>query len=584
MKLQGMLRGSQSHEQPGNLEYLWESSSIVVACGWSTAGELEAAVGIDAQVSRYERPDVSIALGSSPLERVGFLLVAKSNPNETIESLRDSVQKGLLAQGIGGISAGKNHFFDEAGIAVELLREALESQIIAEGQGPRRPQLRRLLADLFPQSDVDPTRPGDLWIDYAISFEVTGTLVIGGWGPRDAAFVVDGERIPQDCVYWFPRPDVVSTVGSGFAGFVAVHSGREDSTKSQATTFLLEASSADTAVTFVPERMSDKAPVQVGRRIFDIPLHSRHFQGLLDAGVGSMLTGLISAEGKAKIEPGSFITLDSAGEEPLISVVIPLYGRFDLLWNQFASWAGSTHRDKIQLVLVNDDPIRGAGVLDLVEQINSIFSLPVTYVEKTENTGFADTCNTGAQCARAPFTLFLNSDAFLTNPDTVTAAVDILRNDDSIGVVGAVIFGPDGQVSHSGMDVVYLSTRSSWFNYHPQAGLNQDSLPSEQFWSSPAVTGAVMLVRTEQFLDLGGLSTDYLIGDYEDSDLCWKYRESGFDIVVSKALASVHMERTSISLIGSESFRERLSLFNSWIHAQKWSEKRGFVKASEDSR
>ena len=44
------------------------------------------------------------------------------------------------------------------------------------------------------------------------------------------------------------------------------------------------------------------------------------------------------------------------------------------------------------------------------------------------------------------------------------------------------------------------------------------------------MTGACCLVPRHVCEEIGGFTEDYIIGDYEDSDLCLKIREAGYDI------------------------------------------------------
>ena len=63
----------------------------------------------------------------------------------------------------------------------------------------------------------------------------------------------------------------------------------------------------------------------------------------------------------------------------------------------------------------------------------------------------------------------------------------------------------------------------------------------------PGVTGAALLVRRAAFLAVGGFSTDYIIGDFEDSDLCLALRAAGHEIGYEPAAELFHFERQSIT-------------------------------------
>jgi O-antigen biosynthesis protein len=66
------------------------------------------------------------------------------------------------------------------------------------------------------------------------------------------------------------------------------------------------------------------------------------------------------------------------------------------------------------------------------------------------------------------------------------------------------------------------------------------------------------------------LDEEYLVGDFEDSDLCLKVRRSGYDIGCLQQNGLIHLERQSFSSIGAEMFRDRVARYNAWRHQMKW--------------
>ena len=78
-------------------------------------------------------------------------------------------------------------------------------------------------------------------------------------------------------------------------------------------------------------------------------------------------------------------------------------------------------------------------------------------------------------------------------------------------------------------------------------------------------------MRREVYDSVGGLDEKYLIGDFEDSDLCLKVREKGLDIAcLPLAVTLIHLERQSLNSIGTESFRDHVARYNAWRHQARW--------------
>ena len=71
-------------------------------------------------------------------------------------------------------------------------------------------------------------------------------------------------------------------------------------------------------------------------------------------------------------------------------------------------------------------------------------------------------------------------------------------------------------------------------------------LPKGKFVKCQAVTGACALMRREVYDSVGGLDEKFLIGDFEDSDLCLKVREKGLEIAcLPLPVTLIHLERQS---------------------------------------
>jgi GT2 family glycosyltransferase len=79
-----------------------------------------------------------------------------------------------------------------------------------------------------------------------------------------------------------------------------------------------------------------------------------------------------------------------------------------------------------------------------------------------------------------------------------------------------------------------------------------------------------MVMRRALALDLGGFDESYIIGDFEDSDLCLKLRERGLACAVDMHAQLYHLERQSQA--GTENrWRMNLTVYNAWVHERRWS-------------
>jgi GT2 family glycosyltransferase len=129
-----------------------------------------------------------------------------------------------------------------------------------------------------------------------------------------------------------------------------------------------------------------------------------------------------------------------------------------------------------------------------------------------QNIGFCAGCNRGAEAASGRFVAFVNFDAEVEpNWDEPLRA---LLEDPSISVATGVLLRPDGTLLEAaGLEIAPNMATYGRLDGEPRAGL-----PAEPF-DVEAASGALMLVRREEFLALGGFYEPlFMYG--EEADYC----------------------------------------------------------------
>ncbi len=112
---------------------------------------------------------------------------------------------------------------------------------------------------------------------------------------------------------------------------------------------------------------------------------------------------------------------------------------------------------------------------------------------------------------------------------------------------------------------------ASGSNHHFYKGMPGDYSPAQIARTVPGVTGACLVTRKDIFDLVGGFTEDYVIGDYEDSDLCLKIRQIGFQIAYEPGVALYHFERRSIRR-SADYMRGLASQYNAWLHTKRWND------------
>ena len=200
-----------------------------------------------------------------------------------------------------------------------------------------------------------------------------------------------------------------------------------------------------------------------------------------------------------------------------VSIVIPLYNRFDLTYACLASIT-----QPAEVITVDNASTDATRLLDVT-------------IRNKRNEGFAFACNQGARAATGDVLVFLNNDTEVH--DGWLAPLVAQLADPTVGIVGARLLYPDGTIQHAGVGV----------NFAQPFGLEAWNRKDE--WTTvardvDAVTGACLAIRADLFAALGGFDEGFVNG-YEDVDLCLAALGAGLRVVYEPASTITHHESQS---------------------------------------
>lgn len=254
-------------------------------------------------------------------------------------------------------------------------------------------------------------------------------------------------------------------------------------------------------------------------------------------------------------------------DAPRCSIIVPLYGRIDFMELQLAFFS-RTLGTNYEIIYVLDDPTILRAAEALATSCLARFRLPFRLVALSANVGYAPANNIGLQLARGEFVCFLNSDVFPKTPGWLDSMVQTAMSRPDVGVVGALLVFEDETIQHEGCSYEALPEFASWsFSLHPRKGRFPSSDDSVQ--EVEAVTGACLLMPLQLARELGGFDEGYVIGDFEDVDLCRKAQDRGLICVVDRRARLYHLERQSQGG-QSNSWRLNLTLYNAWRFQKRW--------------
>ncbi|TCV66797.1 GT2 family glycosyltransferase [Neorhizobium sp. R1-B] len=254
---------------------------------------------------------------------------------------------------------------------------------------------------------------------------------------------------------------------------------------------------------------------------------------------------------------------------PLVSIVVPLYKVLDFLRFQLSGMATDPWLvANAEVIYVLDSPEIQDETEHLLGGLHLLHGLPMKLVTMNHNGGYARACNAGARFARGDILVMLNSDVVPSAPGWLQVLSRGLLERCKLGAVGPKLIFEDGSLQHAGL-YFGRDQRGIWLNHHFHKGMPGDYAPAQHAREVPGVTGACLVARRETYERVGGFTEDYVIGDYEDSDLCLKIRRLGLRIAYEPAACLYHFERRSIRR-SQDYMRGVASQYNSWLHTQRW--------------
>jgi GT2 family glycosyltransferase len=375
----------------------------------------------------------------------------------------------------------------------------------------------------------------------------------------------------ENCIK-IERPDVIATVGveRGFddtrCGFIAYLPG---AVTSKAEMYV-EVETADREVGFrklPPSKLEGIPAIKRLLGAFEVRYAAvpRAFNTIIGPAVE-----LLNERRLANRPCVDAIEFGQVNMDPRFSIVVPLYGRLDFLEPQMAFCSIHPSTYSYEFIFVLDDPPKRREAERLFASIYSRFQVPFRVLMMEHNVGFAPANNAGLRAANGTYVCFMNSDVFPDQADSLERLARRLETNPTLGAVGPLLLYGDGSVQHEGMVFRYLPEFGDWpFGDHLRKGKRKDAVSGLRKHIS--ITGACMLMRRDLAQELGGFSESYIIGDFEDSDLCLQLHERGLDSAVDLDVELCHLERKSQGS-SAHAWRMNLTLYNAWVHQRRWAD------------
>jgi GT2 family glycosyltransferase len=564
-----------THKHKLYIENVVVFANYVYVDGWCEPGDerlvISVASGSDGKlraiseqaIAKIARPDVAKALKLDKEESapVGFVFKA---PFETIADLEptqtvlrwvaahagQTAQSMTKAKTIGALGGRLHPSASDSirrAIACDLVDPAVAAFFLAFGNnGHGLPALRGHVDAVM---RAGPALGVDLWVENAGA----RTLV---------ALTEDGaSALAPSQILILSRPDVME----------ALRAQGETITTDRHGVFLLFTSNSTEAKRFLIGSVTDgridavfsvdATALDGGQRLVERLIGILGYGGFPPPDVAEKIFRPLLAPNRAQpVAEARLVFSAVAAEPPKMSIIVPFYGEYYFIRSLLTMQLRMG--DAAEWIFVSDDPAIHSRLEAYVRMRSHFLRANTTLVLNKENYGYSLSNLVGVRFAKTDNLLFMNSDIWIDNPQPVLRGLQALQEGE-YGLIGFRLLYEDRTVQHDGFAFERRSEIHNLFAVdHPGKGLPPSPVDQPLLVPTVGVTGALLMTTRQVFDEAGGFSSDYVLGDFEDADLCLKVAKSGRKVGLIQAPGIYHLERQSIKKLGNIGYRQMITFLN----------------------
>ena len=243
-------------------------------------------------------------------------------------------------------------------------------------------------------------------------------------------------------------------------------------------------------------------------------------------------------------------------DNPLVSVVIPVYNQFEYTYWCVRSIVETT-KDLDYEIIIADDCSTDTTV-DIEKYLPG-----VRVIRNERNLRFTLNCNNAVKYAKGKYVALLNNDTVVMD-GWMSSLVEVLERYPDVGLVGSKMTYPDGVLQEAGC--VIWRDGSAW---NIGKGLNPN-LPQYNYLKEvDYVSGASFMFPKKVWDELMGFDERYAPSYCEDSDLAFQMRYNGYRVMYQPRSSLVHFEGMSNGKALGSSLKS-YQLVNTRKFYEKW--------------
>jgi GT2 family glycosyltransferase len=440
--------------------------------------------------------------------------------------------------------------------------------------------IRETLVERLPQAKIAPDVLHGVHVDTILAVDEK-SFYFRGWARSAEAKIthltaVSPEGTQTELLegaFRYPRPDVEQYYGVSPSeqllakdGFISYFEAEAPSFPSTGWTIELKNSVGEAVEVMAPPIIRDVVSAR-DTILMDL-IHERPPSEELILNHTYPAIDRLQARLQKMVEVESVSQYGAPSESPEVSIVVPLYQRVDFLEQQMAQFVHDPEIRQAELIYVLDSPELADDLRYAAAQLFPLYHIPFTVVTLERNAGFSAVNNVGASFARGRLLLLLNSDVLPDRPGWLEKMTKFYDSTPEIGALGPKLLYEDDTLQHAGIYFSRLPNSSLWENRHVFKGLHRHMPAATDSRAVPAVSGACLMINADLYKRLGGLRGIYVQGDFEDSDLCLRLIEAGYENWYFADAELYHLEGQSYALAS----RQLNAQYNTWLNTRLWNE------------
>lgn len=219
-------------------------------------------------------------------------------------------------------------------------------------------------------------------------------------------------------------------------------------------------------------------------------------------------------------------------ENPLVSIIIPVYNNFEFTYNCLKSIFYNSCDIDYEVIVADDASTDDTIHLDSVVK-------GVRILHNQSNIFFIQNCNQAASHAKGRYLLFLNNDTQVQY-NWLKPLVYLLEKRQDVGMAGSKLLYPDGSIQEAG-GIIWKDGTAANYGRGDAPDLPEYNYVREVDY----ITGASIIIRKDLWEEIGGFDRRYMPAYCEDSDLALEVREHGKKVIYQPASVVVHFEGVS---------------------------------------